>query len=197
MRRFAVLFGAVLAGLAASACCILPAIIGVTSAGALGLGTKLDPYRPMFMTMSLVMLGGGFYLSYRPHQNTECEESCCSTNANKTRVNRAILWISLVLAIYAMAYPALLSRASKASEKSSAGILPATYNVVKWRIKNMTCRACTVTLTRSLRGMRGVYSVTTDFTHKTVTVDYNGKELARPEIRNTIVAAGFHIANGK
>ena len=46
MQKFSLLVGAVIAAIAASACCILPLLLGAASVGAVGLSAALTPYRP-------------------------------------------------------------------------------------------------------------------------------------------------------
>ncbi len=53
MKKAAVILGAVVAAVAASACCILPLILGVASAGTLGLSAALTPYRPYLVSLTL------------------------------------------------------------------------------------------------------------------------------------------------
>ncbi|HXG24487.1 MAG TPA: hypothetical protein VNJ09_08045 [Chthonomonadales bacterium] len=55
MKRFAILISAVFAAIAASACCILPLILGAARAGSVGLGAALAPYRPYLMGLTLLL----------------------------------------------------------------------------------------------------------------------------------------------
>ena len=60
--------GAVLTAVAASACCVGPLILvalGVGVAWASRL-SAFEPYRPLFIALTVGLLGFGFYRAYRP-----------------------------------------------------------------------------------------------------------------------------------
>ncbi len=92
MKKLSVLFGVVVAAIAASACCILPLILGAASAGSVGLSAALAPYRPYFIVLTVLLLGGAFYFIYRP-QKAGCETDCCPTGKTlrTRRFNKAVL----------------------------------------------------------------------------------------------------------
>lgn len=52
MKKASLMFGVIVAAIAASSCCILPLVLGVASAGTLGLGAALEPYRPYLIVLS-------------------------------------------------------------------------------------------------------------------------------------------------
>src|SRR6266849_6777468 len=85
-----------LSALAASICCIGPiaaAFLGLTSFGAL---VKYEPDRPLFTVVTFALLGGAFYLAYRPRPSEECATSSLCTTHGATRVqrvNRVVLWV--------------------------------------------------------------------------------------------------------
>ena len=56
-----------LAALAATSCCILPVLLfslGISGAW-IGNFTQLAPYKPIFVTVTLALLGAGYWLVYR------------------------------------------------------------------------------------------------------------------------------------
>ncbi len=58
--------GAVFAAVAASACCLGPVVFTAIGSGALAAAsTKLAVVRPMFLGLTAVLLGFGFYRTYR------------------------------------------------------------------------------------------------------------------------------------
>ena len=56
MQKFSLLVGAVIAAIAASACCILPLILGMASAGSIGLGAAL-PLIAQRVRFTFLLLG--------------------------------------------------------------------------------------------------------------------------------------------
>ncbi|HXI15749.1 MAG TPA: mercuric transporter MerT family protein, partial [Chloroflexota bacterium] len=94
MKQVATLIGAIIAAVAASACCVLPVVLGVASAGTLGFGAALTPYRPLFIGLTLVLLAAAFYFTYRPLKAAcDAEGRCIPARApGARRFNKAMLW---------------------------------------------------------------------------------------------------------
>ena len=94
--------GAVLAAFAASLCCILPVAVAVLGVGSAALGAKLEPLRPWFAGLTVLLLGFAFYQAYRP---VECAPGeVCAVPASRRRY-RIALWVVAVLALALMAFP--------------------------------------------------------------------------------------------
>ena len=100
--------GSLLGALAASSCCILPLVFFSLGIGGAWIGnlTALYPYKPYFVTITLLCLGGGFYMAYRKPKMV-CEAgSYCATPASG-RVLRISLWSATLLISAALAFPYL------------------------------------------------------------------------------------------
>lgn len=100
MRRVAYGIGAVLGSFGMSLCCLAPLVfsvlfplLGLSVFSSLWLLRTVVPYRPWFFVATILFLGLGFYMNYRP-------------GAPRGRINRAILWASTVLVFVSMGYSA-------------------------------------------------------------------------------------------
>lgn len=94
--------GTVLAAFAASLCCIVPVAVAVLGVGTAALGAQLEPFRPFFVGVTVLLLGFAFYRAYRPAPCAPGE--ACTVPANRRR-NRIVLWIVAVVAVVLMAFP--------------------------------------------------------------------------------------------
>src|SRR2546426_12645601 len=88
-------FGAILSAVAASICCIGPLVLlalGVGGAWASSLRV-LEPFRPVFIVLTLGFLGFAFYRAYRTPAGAACatDGSCAVPRA--VRASRIALWI--------------------------------------------------------------------------------------------------------
>ena len=94
-----------IAAVAASACCLGPFVLSLVGAGALGAAaTQLEPYRPFLLGLTFVLLGSGFYVTYRPPHGTRCAtDGPCATSSN--RAAKVVLWIATLLVILLVAFP--------------------------------------------------------------------------------------------
>jgi mercuric ion transport protein len=106
-RQGLIATGGVLGALAMSSCCILPLVLfslGITGAW-IGNLAALYPYKLYFLVPTAGFLAGGFYLAYRKPKAAACEgDGYCGTPISN-RINKAVLWMSTVLVLAALAFP--------------------------------------------------------------------------------------------
>lgn len=99
--------GGILGALAASSCCVLPLVlvsIGVTGPWMASL-TVLAPYRPIFIGLTLLMLGLGFYSAYRRPKLEACAtDGDCGDTASR-RATKVMLWIGTGLIALGIGFP--------------------------------------------------------------------------------------------
>lgn len=116
--RNASLGGAVAAALAASACCVGPLVFALLGLGGAGALVALEPYRPVFTAVTVLLLGVGWYLTYRQPATTMLPATdvpeaidgtvaddcgCEMPRANKT--GKRLLWFATAVAGVALAFP--------------------------------------------------------------------------------------------
>lgn len=94
--------GAVFAAVGASLCCILPVAVALLGVGSTALGARLEPVRPWFAGLTVLLLGFAFYRAYRP---VDCAPGeVCAVPASRRR-HRILLWIVAIVAVVLMAFP--------------------------------------------------------------------------------------------
>ena len=87
---------------AASVCCIGPVVAAALGAGALGAAsTRMEPYRPWFLGVTVVLLGTGFVSAYR--REPECADDTCAPTSRRSA--KTILWIAVVVVGLLAAFP--------------------------------------------------------------------------------------------
>lgn len=96
--------GAIASGLVAAAttfCCAGPAVIAVLGTSGVIAAARLEPYRPYFIVGSVVLLGLGFWLAYRPGGG--CIGKICTTRSAK--ITRVLLWLAALVTGAALLIP--------------------------------------------------------------------------------------------
>ncbi|VAX08436.1 hypothetical protein MNBD_ALPHA03-910 [hydrothermal vent metagenome] len=100
-----VIGGSFIAAVFATSCCILPLVffsVGISGAWISNI-TALAPYQPVFIGLSLLLIGGGFYLLHiRRRQN--CDDGTCRNPVN-SRMAYLLLFLSLFLVMTALTFP--------------------------------------------------------------------------------------------
>lgn len=93
--------GGILGAVAASTCCIVPLILfslGVSGAW-IGNLTALEPYKPIFILITLGFLGYGYWLVYRKPKECTDGEACARPLPN--RLVKSALWGATFLILLA------------------------------------------------------------------------------------------------
>lgn len=105
--------GALLGCVASSLCCVVPfvfTLLGVSGAWLSSL-TALEPYRPLFVGLTLAFLGMGFWRLYRPASMCPPGEACAVPSVRRRQ--RIIFWLMaipmLALLVFPWVAPLLLS----------------------------------------------------------------------------------------
>ena len=93
--------GSSLVATATTFCCVGPAVIAVLGTSGVIAAAKLAPYRPYFILGSVLLLGLGFWLAYRPQGG--CIGKTCTTA--RAKITRALLWLAAVVTGAAILLP--------------------------------------------------------------------------------------------
>jgi mercuric ion transport protein len=96
--------GSMIGAITASSCCILPLVLfalGASGAWVANL-TALAPYQPIFIVLTLALLGYGFWLVYR---RPACAEDDACARATSARLLKIGLWAATACITAAMAFP--------------------------------------------------------------------------------------------
>lgn len=116
--RNASLGGAVAAAFAASACCVGPIVFALLGLGGAGALVALEPYRPVFAGVTFLLLGVGWYLTYRrpvapmmptPQMHSllgaPAADDCGCEMPRTNRTGKRLLWVATAAAGVALAFP--------------------------------------------------------------------------------------------
>lgn len=99
------LFAAVVAAVGASICCVGPFVLLLLGVGGAWIGhlTAFEPYRPIFIGVTLVFLGLAFRKLYLVPEACEPREPCA--NPVTRRNQRIVFWIVTVILAALIAFP--------------------------------------------------------------------------------------------
>lgn len=90
----------VLAAGVASACCIGPVAFVLLGAGTFGASlSALEPYRPIVLTATTLLLGAAFYVAYRP--TSDCD-TCSPASRKRSQV---AVWLAAALTTALVTFP--------------------------------------------------------------------------------------------
>lgn len=103
-RNGALLAGSVFSGLLASACCLGPLVFALLGISGAAFAHRFEPLRPYLLIVTYALLGGAFYLTYRPGR-AECGPGQACERPRVNRAGRIALWVAAVAVVLATAFP--------------------------------------------------------------------------------------------
>ena len=183
--------GSVLAAAISSACCWLPLVLIVAGASAVGVSAVFDRFRPLFLALSVLLLGVGFYLNYFRRQPCRDGDSCATGDRRLRRFSRTMLWMAAVGVVVFAFFPSYVG--ALLGNSSSADITP--HHTVTLLVDGMTCDGCAITVEQSLLRVPGVTaaSVSYDSGHAVVVLDPESSVLDSVLI-DAVEEAGYEAA---
>jgi len=95
--------GGILGAILASSCCIVPLVLislGVSGAW-IGSLTKLEPYKPIFISITVLFLAAGFWHVYFKNP-APCEDGSYCARPSSSLITKAALWIATLVVIMAL-----------------------------------------------------------------------------------------------
>jgi mercuric ion transport protein len=186
--------GAIVAALAASACCVLPALLAIVGLSGIGFAAALEPYRPIFLGAAAVLLGLGFWLTYRKPKaaaaDGEGRDACACETPRVGRSGRVMLWVATVLVAAFAATPFIAGAFTSESAPGSAAPV-ANAAVARIGIEKMTCKSCIGTITQALARIPGVIKAEVSLEQRRATVTYDPAQVKPERLVEAITAIGY------
>jgi copper chaperone CopZ len=188
----------VVAAVLASFCCILPIIFALTGFTIMGASAGFAEWRPYLLTLTIGLLGLGFYFAYRP-ANAECGPGGICTMSAPKRSGRLMLWLATAAVIAFAAFPYfsgtvaefLLSQSNSETARTSQGSPSLQHASIA--IEGMDCAACATAIENKLKAVPGVREAKVSFEHGTAEVDYETGAASIGELEKAVQAAGYRV----
>jgi copper chaperone CopZ len=178
------LAGGVLAGVAASLCCIGPLLSLGLGLGSFAAAAWFAQWRPVLLGVTFVLLGLAWYLTYR-RPKADCEDGSCARPPGKAA--RLSLWIGILVALAAAIYPSLPAAHHRINAAPVASS-DAKFSVL---IPSMDCPPCAAGIEASLSRAPGVKQAVVNYDTKAAVLVYDPAVTSRDKLLALIDASGF------
>jgi mercuric ion transport protein len=173
---------ALVTAIAASACCVVPAVLAVVGVSGVGFAARFVPYRPYFLAATVLALVFGFWLAYRPQR-----DGCGCAVPRSRRAARVGLWTTTVLAVALAAYPLL-----GGGSATAGSIEAAAAATLELHVTGMDCAECTSTIANRIKRVPGVVSASVEFESGIAVVRHDGRAGMEQAAIAAVKKAGFH-----
>jgi copper chaperone CopZ len=182
--RSASLGGAVLAAIAASSCCIGPLVVAALGVGGAGAFATIAAYRPHILVGTVVLLGVGYYVTYRKVDACGCTK--------RGRAGKVGLWLATGMVILFAAVPSVLARLARSDAAVAAPGVAVVTAVI--HVQGIDCEGCASGLRAAMSGVGGFHGLELDIPHQTVVVTYEPAPMRLEAYAKAIEAkTGFEV----
>lgn len=181
----------------ASLCCITPvlAVLGGISSIASSF-SFLEPFRPYFITFTVIILGYAFYDAYKPKTKTETDCDCetekkegkknfKNSGTSRSWRGKTFLWAAAGIALVLLAFP-YYSKVLFPSSKNNLIANSTHIREVKLEIEGMSCVSCEQLVDYALKSEAGVLSATSSYESGTAYVQYDDTKI-KPSLLKEII----------
>jgi copper chaperone CopZ len=139
---------------------LLLVALGVSVAG---VSAAFEKVRPLFLTVSTILLAAGFYFLYVRREACAPGSACAVPDPKLKGVSRTMLWVATACVLAFAFFPkyagfVLGKTASRDVQDNASG-----SRVVKLAIEGMTCEACAVHVQKLLAQVPGVRNAVVNF----------------------------------
>ncbi len=190
MKERSLAIGSTLAAFLTSLCCLGPLLLGGAGLGAMLVAT-FGPLRPYFLTLSGVLLAGGFYFVYRkPKADEGCGGQVCAPQSRAGRMAKLVLWLA-TLAVFALAAFPFYGSKLVAPRATAGATGPAQLATAELKIDGMDCEVCAGIIQRELLETRGVARAEVRYPAGSATVKYDPATTSPAQILAAVGAAGY------
>ena len=182
--------------IAASLCCITPILALI--AGTNGLASTfswLEPFRPYFIGLTILVLGFAWYQILKPKKQIDC--NCDTEEKPKSIQSKMFLGIVTVFAIVMLAFPYYSSIFYPKTEKQIIVVDKSNVQKAEFTISGMTCTSCEANVNHEVNKLTGIINSTTSYDNGKTVVAFDNSKTNIAEIEKAINSTGYSVTNKK
>ena len=182
--------------IAASLCCITPILALI--AGTSGLASTfswLEPFRPYFIGLTILVLGFAWYQKLKPKKQIDC--NCDTEEKPKSIQSKMFLGIVTVFAIVMLAFPYYSSIFYPKTEKQIIVVDKSNVQKAEFTISGMTCTSCEANENHEVNKLTGIINSTTSYDNGKTVVAFDNSKTNIAEIEKAINSTGYSVTNKK
>ena len=185
-----------LTAFAASLCCITPVLALV--AGTSGLASSfswLEPARPYFIGLTILVLGFAWYQKLKPQKEIDCE--CETDEKPKFIQSRKFLGIVTVFVIVILAFPYYSGIFYPNTEKQIILVDKSDIKTTEFKISGMTCASCEEHVNHEVNKLNGIVNSTVSYENGNAIVEFEKTKTNETEIEKAINSTGYQVTDKK
>ncbi len=186
----------ILTAIAASLCCITPVLALV--AGTSGFASTfswLEPARPYFIGLTILVLGFAWYKKLKPKKKIDC--NCETEEKPKFIQSKMFLGIVTAFAIVMLAFPYYAHIFYPKTEKQVIVVDKSNVQAVEFTISGMTCASCEEHVNHEVNKLSGIIKSTASYENGNAIVEFDNSKTNIAEIEKAINGTGYTVTDKK
>lgn len=182
--------GTLLTSITASLCCIVPAISFLGGSGSLMSSVAwLEPYRPLFIGGTFVLLGVAWYNTFRRSKVDACG---CEEKPSFLQTKK-FLSIVTVISLVFISFPSYSRFLIPAPQSSNDSIDQTRNQKITLSVSGMTCASCEHHIESQVIKLSGVSAVKASYADNATTIEYDPQKVDEDRIVAVINATGYKV----
>ncbi|MBI3134738.1 MAG: mercuric transport protein MerTP [Bacteroidetes bacterium] len=185
-----------LTAIAASLCCITPVLAMI--AGTSGLASTfswLEPFRPYFIGLTILVLGFAWYQKLKPKNQIDC--SCDTEEKPKFIQSKKFLGIVTAFAVVMLAFPYYSGIFYPKADKRIIVADKSNVQEVEFTISGMTCASCEEHVNHEVNKLTGIISSGVSYENGNAVVEFDNSKTTIDEIEEAINSTGYSVTGIK
>jgi copper chaperone CopZ len=191
-----ILGAGLLSAIAASLCCITPLLALV--AGTSGLASTfswLEPARPYFIGLTILVLGFAWYQKLKPKKQIDCH--CDTDEKPKFTQSKMFLGIVTAFAGLMLAFPMYAHIFYPKTEKQIVIVDKSNIQTVEFTISGMTCTGCEEHINHEVNKLAGIIKSTASYENGNAIIAFDQSKTSTTEIEKAINSTGYSVTDKK
>ena len=185
-----------LTAITASLCCVTPVLALI--AGTSGLASTfswLEPFRPYFIGLTILVLGFAWYQKLKPKKQIDC--NCETEEKPKFIQSKTFLGIVTSFTIVMLAFPYYSSVFYPKTEKQIIIVDKSNIEKVEFTISGMTCASCEEHINHEVNKLIGIVNLKASYENGNTIVEFNNSKTNISEIEKAINSTGYSVTAKK
>lgn len=178
----------ILAAIGASLCCITPLLALIAGlSGAASAFSWLEPFRPYFAVITVMVLGFAWYRKLKPVKQASIDCACADEEKPSFWQSKKFLTGITVLAALMLTFPSYSGIFFPDNSISDTSI-PNKENIAETRlnVEGMTCSGCEHSVDHTLQSAKGVVDASSSYKSGNAIVKFNQSKISPKKLAETV-----------
>lgn len=186
----------ILTALSSSICCIMPILAIITgTSGIASTFSWLEPARPYFIGMTVLILGFAWYQKIKPQKKNQC--NCKIEQKTKLMQSKMFLGLVTIFSILMLTFPFYAHIFYPNTEKQPLITNKINMQVVDFMVDGMTCKSCEEHINYKVNKLFGIIKSSASFENGNVVVEFDNSKITSAEIEKVINSTGYSVTAKK